>query len=437
MQAPLAEARSLLRSIFLEALESVRGERLIEALGGPDGGCWRIRRNGLSIDFPLPVDGRLVVVGAGKAVGSLAKGLEAVLGDRIDDGCIIVKHGHRETLSRIRQLEAGHPIPDMAGVRATEELLRTVDGLTERDRVIVLLTGGASALMVAPVEGVTLQEKAVATDMLLRSGASIEEINWVRKRLSRVKGGRLLDRMGQASVLTLLISDVPSGDDSMIGSGPTIRPRSDERAPDIFARYGLADHAPASVLHRLAQEDPASAARHDPRREAALLLADSGTLVRAVHDVAARKGLAVADFDTRMTGNTHEAARAMAAALRETPHGVRPRLLVSAGETTLQVTGHGKGGRNQEFALVASLAMEGAADVALLAAGTDGTDGPTDAAGAFADGLLGARAAAAGYDPAEALARNDSYALFERTGDLFRTGPTGTNVMDLVLGLAF
>jgi glycerate 2-kinase len=431
-----AAARQLLRDIFLESLDAVRGERLVEALGRPTGDCWRIRWNGVAIDFPLPTDGRLLVIGAGKAVGSLAKGLEAVLGERIDDGCIIVKHGHRETLGRIRQREAGHPIPDAAGVSATEELLRMAEGLTERDSVIVLITGGASALMVAPAEGVTLREKAVATDLLLRSGATIEEINGVRRRLSRVKGGRLLEHLGRARVLTLLISDVPSGDHSVIGSGPTIRPPNETSDPDVFARYGLTAQTPASVLHRLAQDDGPGRTERPAGGDAALLLADSSTVVRAVHAAAGRRGLAVTDVDTAMTGNTHEAARAMTAALLAAPRAGRPRLLVSAGETTLQVKGEGRGGRNQEFALVAAQAMAGRDDVVLLAAGTDGTDGPTDAAGAFADGLLGARAAAAGYDPAAALARNDSYGLFERTGDLFRTGPTGSNVMDLVLGLA-
>lgn len=433
---PIAAARALLKSIYLEALETVRGERLVEALGRPDGDCWRIRHRGQAIDWQLPPGGRIVVCGAGKAVGSLAKGLETLLGDRISDGCIIVKHGHRAPLTRIRQLEAGHPIPDAQGVAATAELLRTVEGLTERDRVIVLLTGGASALMVAPVDGVSLEEKAAVTDMLLRSGASIEEINAVRKRLSRVKGGRLLERIGAASVLTLLISDVPSGDIGMIGSGPTIA--SDEGQDDALAimdRHGLTECLPASIKAALARKDEGTVAAAG--RNATLVLADSATLVEAVHGIAAREGLAVRDVDTAMAGNTHDAALAMTAALRAVPPRDRPVLLVSAGETTLQVRGDGLGGRNQEYALVASMGLAGEGHAALLSAGTDGTDGPTDAAGAFADGMLAERAQAAGMNPADMLARNDSYRLFKATGDLFHTGPTDTNVMDLVLGIAF
>lgn len=413
----------------------MRGAPLVEALGAPQGDCWRIRHGGVSIDWSLPRDGRLIVVGAGKAAGSLAMGIETVLGDRIDDGCIIVKHGHETPLARIRTFEAGHPIPDSAGVLATEELLRTLHGLTERDSVIVLLTGGASALMVAPVDGVTLAEKACVTDLLLRSGASIDEINRVRRRLSRVKGGRLLYHVGGASVLTLFIADVPSGDWSMVGSGPTIPPDDDGGVRDVFARYGLEHRLPRSVrqcLDRACDDRPQAAGR-----TAAVMLADNATLVAAVHRIAAREGLPVREVDLGMMGNTHDAARTMADALRSASQSDRPVLLLSSVETTLEVVGDGRGGRNQEFALVAGLALAGVPNVALLAAGTDGTDGPTDAAGAFADGALAVRAAAAGIDPLDVLARNDSYTLFDRTGDLFVTGPTGTNVMDLVLGLAF
>ncbi|KFG91930.1 MOFRL domain protein [Sphingobium herbicidovorans NBRC 16415] len=433
----VAAVRALLKNIYVEALESVRGERLVEGLGAPQGDRWRISHRDKVIDWPLHPDGRIVVIGAGKAAGSLAKGLETLLGDRISDGCIIVKHGHAEPmLRRIRQRQAGHPIPDAQGVEATTEMLRRVEGLTERDTVIVLLTGGASALMVAPADGVTLEEKAAVTDLLLRSGASIEEINAVRKRLSRVKGGGLLDHVGSASVLTLLMSDIPSGDLCMIGSGPTIARREDAASPmAILARYGLEQAVPASIRDILAKEEP-PATRAAGRQEA-LILADSAMLVEAVHGIAAREGLTVHNVDAAMAGNTHDAALKMTVALRAVPPQDRPALLVSAGETTLQVKGDGLGGRNQEYALVAALALAGEHNAALLAAGTDGTDGPTDAAGAFADGALHERAGAAGLDAEEMLARNDSYHLFEETGDLFHTGPTGTNVMDLVLGIAF
>jgi len=431
-----AAARALLKAIYLEALESVRGERLVEELGAPQGNHWRISHRGKIIDWSLHPDGRIIVIGAGKAAGSLAKGLETLLGNRITDGCIIVKHGHDEPLTRIRQLQAGHPIPDAQGGEATAEMLRTVEGLTERDSVIVLLTGGASALMVSPADGVTLEEKAAATDLLLRSGASIEEINAVRKRLSRVKGGGLLHHVGPASVLTLLISDVPGGDLCTIGSGPTFACGEGLADPmALLKRYGLEQSVPTSIRNVLAKEAP-PAPPAAGRREA-LMLADSAMLVEAVQRIAVREGLTVRDVDPAMAGNTHDAALKMAAALRAVRPQDRPALLVSAGETTLQVKGNGLGGRNQEYALVAAMALKGDGNAALLVAGTDGTDGPTDAAGAFADAALHERAQAVGLDPATILARNDSYHLFKATGDLFHTGPTGTNVMDLVLGIAF
>jgi len=437
MPRDLSGARALLRRIYDDAIERVRGQQLVEALGRPDGDLWRITHAGEVLDWPLPSNGRIIVVGAGKAAASMALGLESVLGDRIDRGCIIVKHGHREPLARIRQFEAGHPLPDAAGVAATRELLSTLDGLTEKDCAIVLLTGGASALMVAPAEGVTLEEKAAATDLLLRCGASIEDINRVRISLSRIKGGRLLDHIGPASVLTLLISDVPSGNAELIGSGPCLpSERRSGEALEILSRYSLRDAVAPSILACLARED-APAMRYASGRRETLMLADSGTLLEAVSGVARCAGLDVRLFDTNFTGPTHEVARAMTTRLRATPRAARPSLLVAAGETTLRVTGKGSGGRNQEFALVSALALSGTEDVVLLAAGTDGTDGPTDAAGAFADGTLEARSHALGVDPVAMLARNDSYGLFQQTGDLLRTGPTGTNVMDLVLGLAF
>lgn len=428
-----AQARRWLRRILADALDAVRGDRLVERLGRPSGGHWRITSAERTLDWTLPA-GRLVVVGAGKACGALAKGLESVLGDRIDDGCIITKYGHCEPLVRIRQFEAGHPLPDKAGLDATGALLRTLEGLSGQDRVIVLLTGGASALMVAPVEGVTLEEKAAVTDMLLRSRASIEEINCVRTKLSRIKGGGLLDHIAPAQALTLLLSDVPSGDHGAIGSGPTIAPSGKAMsAIEIVRRHGLHSRLPPSILEALHK----APAPPRPGSNETVVVGDNGTLVDVVRRIADREGLPLIPVDLRMNGDTHSASRAMAAALKDCPASMRPALFVSAGETTLQVSGNGKGGRNQEFALAAAMALEGVAGAALLAVGTDGTDGPTDAAGAFADGGLCARARTLGLDPARTITDNDSNTLFARTGDLIHTGPTGTNLMDIVLGLAF
>jgi hydroxypyruvate reductase len=430
-------AKQWLRQILRETLHDVRGDRLVERLGPVSGDSWSITAGDRRFEWPLPIAGRLIVIGAGKACAALARGLERVLGDRIDDGCIITKYGHREELAHIRQYEAGHPLPDEAGVAATDELLRTVNGLTARDCVIVLLTGGASSLLVAPVNGVSLAEKVAVTGSLLRSRAAIEEINCVRTALSRIKGGRLLGNLAPASVLTLLLSDVPSGDDGAIGSGPTIPRRADGMdAGEIVRRYGVDAVLPESVRDALAR-DRADATVAQPTLRETVVVGDRATLVRAAADAARRHALPLVPVDLRMAGDTHVAARAMADALISRAADERPALLMSAGETTLEVTGGGCGGRNQEYALVAAMALEGIDGAVMLAAGTDGTDGPTDAAGAFADGALCARARAIGLDPRAAIADNDSNTLLARTGDLIHTGPTGTNLMDVVLGLAF
>ncbi|WP_380879501.1 glycerate kinase [Sphingomonas sp. DBB INV C78] len=418
-----------------DALASVRGDRLIETQSKLSGDTWSIRCGANAVDWVLPTDGRLLVIGAGKAVGALAQGVLRMLGDRVDGGCLITKYGHSEPTVAIPQLEAGHPLPDDAGVAATAALLETVSDLTERDAVIMLLTGGASALLVAPVEGVTLAEKARTTELLLRSRASVEEINCVRRRLSRVKDGRLLDHIAPAAVLTLMLSDVPSGDWRAIGSGPTIAAGGSEMDPlEIVERYGLRARLPGPVCDVLAR--PAEVRPPPPVRNAAIVVGDRHTLVEAVRAAAGREDLPVIPVDLAMRGDTHDASHVFASALSGVSRSDRPALLVSAGETTLEVTGTGKGGRNQEFALCAAIALDGTEGATLLAVGTDGTDGPTPTAGAFADGKLCARARAMGLDPQAALADNDSHGFFERTGDLIHTGPTGTNLMDLVLGLA-
>jgi glycerate-2-kinase len=320
-------------------------------------------------------------------------------------------------------------------------MLSMLAGLSSSDRVFVLLTGGASALLVAPVAGVTLTDKAIVTNALLRSRASIEEINSVRKALSEVKGGRLSERIARAKSMTLLISDVPSGDLAAIGSGPTIcSPLSGPNPLDILARYSVLEHAPRNVVEHLVRQRAAPGKASRPRAAAeTILLATSASVVRAVDDSAAGIGLPVVHVDLVMQGSTHAAARKFAGAMKaHLMEGLpRPCLFVAAGETTLQVNGSGLGGRNQEFALVAGKELAGEEGVVLLASGTDGTDGPTQAAGAFADGSTSERAVKAGLLVDAILADNNSHALFHAIGDLHVTGPTGTNVMDLVLGLAF
>ncbi|WP_197277242.1 glycerate kinase type-2 family protein [Sphingomonas profundi] len=435
--------RACLSDIFMAGLAAVRGDTLVEARSSFADGVWRYRSERESVDWELPEQGRVIVIGAGKAAASLALGLERTLGDRIDDGYLVVKYGHGEPLRRIRVAEAGHPVPDEAGLAATRELMRLASDLGPDDRVFMVLTGGASALLVSPVAGVTLDEKALVTDLMLRSGAAIDEMNEVRKALSRVKGGGLLDAIGAAPVTTLVISDVPGGRSGTIGSAPTVRDRaSRQHVRAILAKYDLLDRLAPSIRRHL--ETPAD--EMDPSVDSPvagndrfIVLADSGTALDAAKLAAEQAGFATKVVDPDLAGGTHVAATAFAVEIRraraERNAGGPPRILLAAGETTLRVTGDGLGGRNQEFALVVAREIAGVPDVAMLAGGTDGTDGPTDAAGAFADGESWLRAREVGLDPALMLRRNDSHRLFSALGDLYVTGATGTNVMDLVIAV--
>jgi glycerate 2-kinase len=435
MTPPQADPRrALLIDIFQAGLRAVQGDTLLEDHGRFDGKAFTYARGPARARLDIPRKGRVVVVGAGKAAAALGRGLESVLGGRIDLGRLVVKYGHVAPLRRIEMLEGGHPLPDAAGVAATNSVLAALKGLTADDRVFVLLTGGASALLVAPAQGVTLQDKQAVTELLMRSGANIREINTVRRRLSRVKGGGLLREIGPARSLTLMVSDIPDGDPGLIGSGPTFPdPAPAGEALAIVERLGLADLVPQAVLHRLAG---APEPMPEVGKTAHLVLADSAQALAAAARRAQRLGYAVRIVDPKMSGDTHDAARAFAKALRTAAAGREPTILLAAGETTLQVWGHGKGGRCQEFALVAARELDGGPGAALLAAGTDGTDGPTDAAGAFADVSTLVRAAGLDLDLEAALADNDSNMVLKALGDLYVTGPTGANVMDLVVGLA-
>lgn len=430
------ERRTMLAQIYDVAVDAVRGEELIRTYSRIEGDNWIYEQGDRRVVWPLDPKGRLFAIGAGKAAASLLAGLESVLGERLAGGCAIVKKGHHAPLGKIELFDAGHPIPDEAGAQATERLLAFLKTLGPHDNVFVALTGGASALMVAPADGLTLADKAHVSDVLLASGANISEINTVRKQLSRVKGGRLLDAIHPAHSMTLMISDIPSDDPAMIGSGPTMPDSStSEQAITILERYGVLEQMPPAVLSALRRPAP-RIATVDPERHAHIVLADSQTALSAAQEEAAKHGYFVKVVDAHLDTETHAAARVFASAVRDiATGGGQPAVLLAAGETTLKVTGSGCGGRNQEFALVAALALDGIANTSILASGTDGTDGPTDAAGAFVDGDTIARAHAAGLDAEAMLANNDSNSFFAALGDLHMTGPTGTNVMDLIIGV--
>jgi glycerate 2-kinase len=432
----------LLIALFDAAVRAARGEDLLAAHTTVSGDTWRYVGPGGALDVALR--GRVFVTGAGKAAASLARGLETVLGDRIDSGVVLVKHGHALPLRRIRVLEGGHPVPDTAGLAGTQQVMQAVEAASEGDTMFFVLTGGASALLVEPAADLSFADVQSASRLLVNGGAQIDEINAVRKHLSAVTGGRLRQRAKCATFCTLAISDVIGDSPAAIGSGPTVAdPSTFPECIEIVERYGLRGALPRAVIEhlehgaagRLAEtpKDASELFRSSPYR----IVASNCISIDAAARAAREAGCRVEILTTEMQGHTHEAAHRFAAELRQaaTVRGdATPLVLLAGGETTLAVEGAGRGGRNQEFALVAALDLQGLDGVALLSAGSDGSDGPTDAAGACVDGSTVARAAALGFDLQDFLRRHDSYPLLDALGDLHRTGPTGTNVMDIVIG---
>jgi glycerate 2-kinase len=396
--------------------------------------------------YRLRSESRIVVVGAGKAAASMARAAEAALGDRIAAGLVTAARGGPPGgTSRITVREASHPVPDAAGESAAREMLSLVSGLGPDDLVVCLLSGGGSALLPLPRDGLSLRDMAETTTLLLRSGADIVEMNTVRRHLSAIAGGQLARAAAPARVATLAISDVIGSPPDAIASGPTVPdPSTYAEALAILERYGIAGRAEAArrVLERgrdgVIPETPKPG---DPAlREAAMtIVADNLTASRAAAEAAREAGFHTLLLTTYLEGEARHAGRVLAGIARQiaaTGDPVRrPACAVCGGETTVTVTGRGRGGRNQELSLGAAPALEGLAGVLVVGFATDGRDGPTDAAGGAVDGTTVTRARRAGLDPERHLADNDAYPLLDAIGDLIRTGPTGTNVADLALVL--
>ena len=437
-----ATAREHLRAIFEAGLAAVDPGEAVRRHLRVDGRF--LVADDVEID--LARTGRINVVGAGKASAVMCEALEELLGDRITDGWINVKTGHGRDLRRIHVHEAGHPVPDEAGVRGTREILRRVQGLREDDLVLCCLSGGGSALMTLPCEPLTLSDARDLNEALLRCGAPIGDMNAVRKHFSRVKGGRLAEAAQPARVVSLLLSDVIGDRLDVIASGPTAPDESTwSRVQEVVGRYGIEKELPEAVLSLLEaglrNDVPETPKEGDPlfERVTNLVIASNRVAVEAAAGKAEALGYRPHIVTTTLEGEARDAVADMvqlARRVREQSDPVAPpACLIAGGETTVTVTGDGRGGRNQEFALAAAGCIEGLSGISVLAAGTDGTDGPTDAAGAFADDRTAERARIEGLDPIEFLDRNDSYTFFDSLGDLLKTGPTGTNVMDLYLFL--
>lgn len=405
--------------------------------------------HGLARALPeMPARGKVLVLGAGKASARMAEALEqawaGLPGDRLS-GLVVVPHGTLSSCRRIRRAEAAHPVPDAAGLEATKDLLALTQGLTAEDLVIALISGGGSSLLPAPAPGLTLEDEQALNAELLRSGAAIGEMNLIRNQISRVKGGRLALACAPARVVTMVVSDVPGDDPAVVASGPTLPGALDPQASRAEARrlvalYGV--DLPPAVARLIASEDNLPPGPQDPAfaGNAVHVLASASTSLAAAATLAEQAGLAVhilsdgIEGEASAIGQMH-AALAREVATRDRPFA-RPCVLLSGGETTVTLRRtDGAGGRNTEFLLAFALGIAGLAGITALTADTDGIDGrgakgQPAPAGAFADGSSIARMRERGLDPAAALRANDSATVFQAIGDLFTTGPTGTNVND-------
>jgi len=410
------DPRALLRELFDAALESADPLRVVPP------------------HLPKPPKGRTVVLGAGKAAAAMAKAVEQNWQGPLS-GLVVTRYGHGLPLTKIEVVEAAHPVPDAAGQAAAQRILDAARGLTRDDLVLCLISGGASALLALPAPGVSLDDKRAVTRDLLKSGATIFELNCVRKHLSAIKGGRLAAAAFPAQVETLAISDVPRDDPSVIGSGPTVAdPSTFAEARAILEKYAIAP--PPSVTRHLAEAKDETPKPGDKRLAGARyrLVATPRMALEAAARLAKKRGVTPVDLGDALEGEARELAVVQAGVARDLAAGRGaarpPAVLLSGGETTVTVKGKGKGGRNGEFALALALALEGAPGIFALSCGTDGSDGTEDNAGAMIGPDTLARAAARGLDLKRFLADNDSWSAFRALDDLVVTGPTRTNVND-------
>jgi hydroxypyruvate reductase len=436
----LQQLRSDGMEIFAHALRAVDP---VEAVNR----YLKLKGEDLRVDgktYPLREYGHIYVIGAGKAGASMGLAVEAALGDRITRGVINVKYGHLSELKRVNLNEVGHPIPDEKGVSGARKIARLLEQLDEKDLVVCLISGGGSALLPSPVEGITLEDKQKMTNLLLECGASINEINAIRKHISRLKGGGLARLAYPSTLITLILSDVVGDPLDVIASGPTVPDKSTfGDCMAILRKYNLIAKAPPSIRDRI-QRGIKGEIEETPKpgipifeKTQNVIIGSNIIAVKAAEQRARELGYNSLILSTFIEGETREVAKVHAAIAKEIaktghPIGI-PACVISGGETTVTIRGKGLGGRNQEFVLASALGITELKHVLVLSGGTDGTDGPTDAAGAIADVDTVRKAHELGLDAAAYLEDNDSYHFFKKLGDLVTTGPTNTNVMDLRL----
>ena len=425
----LRRARALISELFTAAIEAVEPSRAVRTfLGCRDG---RIMVGGKT----LPAVSDVHVVAVGKAAIAMTRGAVQALNGLIVSGDVITKEGHlgAPLPSEFRVHEAGHPIPDERGVQATNSMITALNQL-DKSVVLALVSGGGSALLEAPRDGVTLEDIARTTDLLLRAGAPIEALNAVRAPLSRVKGGGLREAAPTCRWVTLILSDVLGNDPRVIASGPTVPGlRSPRLALEIIERFGIAQQVPISILTAL-QSAPVEREPQEPDGDVLLVVGDNAAAVQSAADKAATLGLECRVVWQSAQGEAADLGRKFVTMLSQMPDSVA--VVLGGGEATVTVRGDGRGGRNTEFALAAAVELDrrNLSDWLVASLGTDGQDAVTGCAGAIADGGTVRRSTDAGIDPAGALARNDSLSVFEVAGGAVQTGPTGTNVNDIYIG---
>ena len=412
----IADPRAFLESLFSVAVSAADPDKVLAA------------------NLPEKPKGRTVVIGAGKGAAQMAQAFEKLWEGPLE-GVVVTRYGYGAPCERIEVLEASHPLPDENGLKASRRLLDAVSGLGPDDLVVALVCGGGSALLPLPAEGLTLEDEIEVNRALLASGAPISAMNALRKQISQIKGGRLAAAAYPAKVVSLVVSDIPGDDPALVASGPTI-PDASTRADalKIVERYRL--DLPPRVRALLATGQSLPPAPDDERfaSNEVRLVASAAVSLDAAAELAQRAGIGAVVLSDAIEGEASEVGRVHAAIAREVASRNRPFrkpvVILSGGETTVTLRGKGRGGRNSEFLLSLSMAIDGACAITALAADTDGIDGSEDNAGAFADGRTVARLSAMGQDAAALLGANDSWSAFSALGDLFRPGPTGTNVND-------
>ena len=431
------------KRIFSRALSAVNPSKILkDGIRIEESRLWIRIEGNLEKVFDLNAFQKIFLVGTGKASNSMALAVEEIFGDRISKGVITTKYGHLLPLKRTEIIEAGHPIPDQKGYEGAKKIQRLLKESGQKDLVIFLLSGGGSALLPFPVDGIELKEKQEATQLLLDCGADIKEINTIRKHISRMKGGWLAKWAYPSMVIGFILSDVVGDPLDVIGSGPTVPdPSTFEEATEILKKYDLFNKISPSIQEHL-QSGKEGKAEETPKPGDAvfekvynMIIGSNIIALHAAEKEAVSLGLNTLILSSSIVGETREAARFHTAIAKEVISSgnpiPKPACILSGGETTVTIKGNGLGGRNQEFALAGAIEISGIEKVVLLSGGTDGSDGPTDATGAVADHATVLRAESMGLDPKVHLENNDAYPFFKKLGDLLISGPTHTNVMDV------